>query len=278
MKILKVNWTLFKNSIRNLITAIRSIDYLNNLLNKANLEYVYVKTYRPLPYAPSDIDIFINEKDFSNLMNLLKADGFKITKQGVEMRCRKEEMTRIDIYSSIVYAGVEFNVKDLLFSTKVFVKFLGDRDILIPSPDLDALILLLHDVLGHRTINYIDYLYIKHALFRNPSNILQNILNSDTKDTELIKRCLALFLSLHYKGGFENIAKSPLVISPSVVLDIVGNISFRKKVLYGSSLLVDNFLQLYNNYRNTIPATLKKVIQTALFYHRLIIGDRHILR
>ncbi|MEM1510414.1 MAG: hypothetical protein QW096_11180 [Thermofilaceae archaeon] len=275
-KLLQLFGGYFRDLLREYRKAIHTIEFLNNLLNKVNLEYIYIKTYRPLPYVPNDIDLFIDTKDIPNLMKLLKNNGFKISKHGVEMRCYKKGMTRIDIYTSIVYSGIEFNIKDLIFSTKVSVKFFDNCNIFIPSPDLDALILLLHDILGHRTINYLDYLYIKHALFQNPfSNVLQNILNSDRRGVEVIKRCLALFSSLSFKGRLDNVADFPLMIRPSFVLNILGDISFHKRILYGSSLFIDNFLRLYNIYNNIIPPELKTIVQTALFYHRLLVGDRH---
>jgi len=276
-KILQVCGESIKKSLRNIRTAVHTIDYLSDLLSKPNLEFVFIKTYRPLPYVPNDIDIFVREEDFPTLMKLLKANKFRIVRRGAEIRCYREKMTRVDVYSSIVYAGIRFSIiEDLLLLTRVSVKFLGNHDIIIPSPSLDALLLLLHDILGHKAINYIDYLYIKHFLLGNfNSDIPWIILNSTKAEINYIKKCLALFLSKR-KDVFNNIAEFPLQIEPSLVFNIINDICLRKKILYGSSLLVDHFLQLYNKYIYSIPVKLRNIVQTVLFYHRLLVGDRHI--
>ncbi|MEM3872436.1 MAG: hypothetical protein QXE05_07750 [Nitrososphaeria archaeon] len=278
-KILEICGESLKKSIRSTRTAIYTIDYLNKLLNKAGINYVYIKTYRPLPYALSDIDLFIRSEDFPNLMRLLRAEGFKIVKHGIEIRCHKKGMTRVDVYSSIIYAGIEFKINDLLLSTKILEKFLGDLEIFIPTKALDALLLLIHDILGHRSLNYLDCLYIKQALSDNfNSKILQSILNCNTKEVNLIARCLDLFFSLQYKCTSDSIEEFPIIVSPSLVFNIIDNISSLRKFVYGSSLLIDNLLQFYNEYSDAIPTELKKIVQTMLFYHRLIIGDRHFAR
>ncbi|MEM3713895.1 MAG: hypothetical protein QXF82_02980 [Nitrososphaeria archaeon] len=265
-----------RDSIRGVRLAARTITFLDDLLKKEGIEYVYVKTYRPIPYAPNDIDILIHEDDFEYFTRLLNTYGFKIMRRGVEVRCLREDMTRIDVYSSIIYAGVEFDIKDQLFSKRTYVKFLGNHNFPIPSPELDALIVLLHDVLGHRTINYLDYYYIKYYLLRNlTSNTVLRFLYNVTKGADLVKRCITLLLSLEHGGALKSIKNFPIAFTPSLVLSMMLGISLQKKILYSSSLLVDIFLRLYNNYKNAIPEELRKVIQAALFYHRLIVGDRH---
>ncbi|MEM4947521.1 MAG: hypothetical protein QXH05_05180 [Thermosphaera sp.] len=266
----------FRNSIKDVRLAVRTIAFLNDLLKREGIEYVYVKTYRPIPYAPSDIDILIRDKDFEHFIRLLNTYGFKIVQRGVEVRCFKKNMTRIDVYSSIIYAGIAFEIIDQIFSKRTYVKFLGDYNILIPSPELDALVVLLHDVLGHKTMNYLDYHYIKYYLLSNPANkTVLEFLHSMARGADLIKRCIALFLSLERKGAFENIKDFPIMFTPPLLLSMMIDFSPRKKILYSSSFLVDVFLRFYNFYKDAIPEKLKRIVQVALFYYKLLIGDRH---
>jgi len=276
LRITRVCGAYLRDSIRGVRLAARTITFLDDLLKKEGVEYIYVKTYRPIPYAPNDIDILIHEEDFEYFTRLLNTYGFKIMRRGVEVRCLREDMTRIDVYSSIIYAGVKFDIKHQLFSKRTHVNFLGIHNFSIPSPELDALIVLLHDVLGHRTINYLDYYYIKHYLLRNlTSNTVLRFLYDVTKGAHLVKRCIALLLSLEHEGDLKNIKNFPIAFAPSLMLSMMLGISLQKKILYSSSLLVDIFLRLYNSYKNAIPEELRKAIQAALFYHRLIVGDRH---
>ncbi|MEM4620089.1 MAG: hypothetical protein QW607_07730 [Desulfurococcaceae archaeon] len=277
LRITQICGTYLRDSIRSVRMATRTIMFLDDLLKKEGVEYLYIKTYRPIPYAPNDIDVLVHKDDFEYFTRLLSTYGFKIMRRGVEVRFLREDMTRIDVYSSIIYAGVEFDIKDQLFSKRTSVDFLGSRNFSIPSPELDALIVLLHDVLGHRTINYLDYYYIRYYLLKNlTSNMTFRFIYDITKGTDLIKRCIALLLLLEHDGTLKNIKNFPIKITPPLMFStMMLDFSLQKKILYGSSLLVDVFLRFYNDHKNIIPEELRKAVQTILFYHRLIVGDRH---
>lgn len=144
---------------RRLLMFKKTLTVLKRIFEDANLDLMFIKLYRGVPYVPRDIDILVRGGQFPQLTLAMRRAGFTVRSfQGVENECRKEGLLKIDLYQDFRYMSVRFMDQEFLWKNPRNVNIF-DVECSIPSLAADIVSLSIHDLLGHRYLSFLDFLY-----------------------------------------------------------------------------------------------------------------------
>ena len=214
-------------------SIIEVVDIAENL----GLRILIVKTLKPFPYVPDDVDILVLDNDINQLVTVLRQKGYQLLKIGTpEVTLRKivnGTFVDLDIHIEMGAGPYKYISKQYLWRRHTY-KILSDRKVPVPNDVDELLITIAHSVLKEFSINLADIFHIiftdRETLslayhqstqiglskaFKFASNIAVKVIKSISKNTKdsLKRELLSLFpMRVH-----------PLVIASSYV----ENVSYR---------------------------------------------------
>ncbi|MFC1488148.1 hypothetical protein ACFLRN_10740, partial [Thermoproteota archaeon] len=142
----------------------KTLSYLNSFFSDMELDFMFIKLFRNLDYAPRDVDVLLKRGQTSKILSALKKENICVKSSGnIETKCEKEGLLDIDFYEGFYYLSLNFLDEDFLWKTPKTVTFCG-VECTIPNPDADFLSLIIHSLLGHRYLSLLDFLYAKSFL------------------------------------------------------------------------------------------------------------------
>jgi hypothetical protein len=151
---------------RKLLMFKKTLTTMKQVFRSADLDIMFIKLYRGVPYVPRDIDILIKEEQLQPLTSALRRNGFTVKSfQGVENECRKEGLMKIDLYQDFRYLSLKFMDQEFLWKNPRNVDICG-VNCTIPNLVADLVSLSLHDMLGHRCLSFLDFLYADSIIER----------------------------------------------------------------------------------------------------------------
>lgn len=111
------------------------------------LSYAVVKTLRPIPHIPSDIDILVHPRDMAEASRRLGKDGLDFLSRvpyGVTLHDAESGFS-VDLTEELTVAGLEYVSRDLVLDETIEYR-ICDGDVMIPKPFVDLLIIIGHSV------------------------------------------------------------------------------------------------------------------------------------
>jgi hypothetical protein len=214
-------------------SIIEVVDIAENL----GLRILIVKTLKPFPYVPDDVDILVVDNDINQLVTVLRQKGYQLLKIGTpEVTLRKvvnRTYVDLDIHIEMGAGPYKYISKQYLWRRHTY-KVLSDRKVPVPNDVDELLITIAHSVLKEFSINLADIFHVIFTdgetlsiayhqstqvglskAFKFTSNIAVRVIQSVSKDSKNSSKreLLSLFpMRVH-----------PLVIASSYV----ENLSYR---------------------------------------------------
>ena len=139
----------------------RTFAFLNNIKKRYGIDYILIKACTKIPHIPRDVDTLVHFEDREKIYDLFEREGMAIIySNDVETAFGKGGYTKLDIYSRIYYISMTFIDEDFLWTSRVKDRMFG---IEYPSLSDEAnfLLLLIHSILGHRSMTLLDFLHMK---------------------------------------------------------------------------------------------------------------------
>ena len=257
------------------------IKELNDILTNNHINYVLIKTIMPFKYLSNDIDILVTDaSQYSIFIKALKENGYKILHMSpseVRFKKRKYEQ-RIDIYSSIVYLGL--NLKWLtrsIINEKVKFSLIEKCSLYIPNLANELVLNAFHALLGHNSISLFDKIYclsILDTLSKNFlifNNIIDNIRNKSWPEY-----CAFIILEyLSFSLFNKNLLKSySSMFSYAFLRD--PDINTYQKTLHLFKYIESFPINYVRNISYRVrESKMKSFFQHSLFLWNLIVRNKH---
>jgi len=142
----------------------KSIELLNQVSQRYNLDYILIKDCNTLEHVPRDIDIFIREIDSSRAIEAFEESGLKYAETSItEMILQGDGYVDIEIYNKINYLGKDFIDEDFLFGSRLEHSVFGIKYYGLNN-EANLILTLIHDLVGHRRITLLDFLHIYNIM------------------------------------------------------------------------------------------------------------------
>jgi thymidylate kinase len=267
-----LNEKCWRDENRRLEEFTRTVELLNNISVKYQLNYILFKHCNTYPHIPRDVDIFVNKDAQLNLLSALETAGMKYEQlNSIETSIEKKGFLKVDVYTQVSYFAVEFIDGDYLRRHQAAGAIFG---IQYPGLDMEAnlLLALVHSLFGHRSMSLLDFLHIKH-LRRHMADFASCRAYACQKgwgpSFDLIMTELDNLMERVYEKG-ETI-KFPYIFSKQLILACVSTVDglhIKNKLAFSLSLALD---RLRESQRNSfIYNLLKKFKPSRVFLNQLI--------
>lgn len=263
---------------RKLLIFKRTLTTMKQVFESAGLDLMFIKLYRGVPYVPRDIDILVRSDQLQQLALTMRRAGFTVRSfQGVENECRKEGLLKIDLYQDFRYLSVRFMDQEFLWKNPRKVDIFG-VECSIPSLAADFISLSVHDLLGHRYLSFLDFLYADELVnddLVDPDEAIEQPKKYQWENafyyfTSLIKE---LHVALHSES-FD--VSFPFGFSAKHLLTAFGSfahqdVSEQRKLVFIFSTLVDRVLFHYTLFSRSTSTELSQGIRSNLLgpLHRM---------
>ena len=148
----------------------KTLGFLNDMQKHDGIDYILIKACTKIPHLPRDIDILVRIEDRKKIYDMFEREDMKVIYSNeVETAFNKEGYMKLDIYSRVQYIGMNFIGGEFLWNSRVEDKMFG---IEYPSLSDEAnfLLLLIHSIVGHRSMTLLDFLHMK-VLMNNIQDI-----------------------------------------------------------------------------------------------------------
>lgn len=161
---------------------LKTIIELMDVSRKLEINIIIVKTLKPFPYAPDDIDVLvINNKHLRKLVNYLMNRGYFILKKGTPEITIRKIIGRIsidlDIHTKMGAGPYEYIDKYYLWRRRS-CKRIDSTCVITPNPVDEFLIAAAHAVMKELSINIADTVHVL--------SLDRNLLASIRKQAETI--------------------------------------------------------------------------------------------
>jgi hypothetical protein len=113
----------------------------------ADLDYSIIKTLRPVPHTPSDVDILIRPSEFSEAYRRLSAQKFSTLDEppfGVTLY-DPETRFNVDLSWELTVVGLRYIDRDLILDNTIEYELSGTK-IKVPHQSIDLLVVVDHSV------------------------------------------------------------------------------------------------------------------------------------
>ena len=172
-------------------------DELHSLLVKIGeslegLNYSIVKTLRPVPHLPSDVDIIIDSSDFDEACQRLIKGKFRVLDKcpyGVTFNSF-ETRFNVDLSEELTVAGLKYVDRNLILEESIEHNMNG-TNIKIPKPYVDLLVIVDHSVFKEGIYTLRDF--YTTILWRK---YLPRTLHLASKESDAV--AMQLFLAVTY--------------------------------------------------------------------------------
>ena len=261
-----------------------TIKLLNKVSNDYRIDYIIIKACNAIPHIPRDVDIFVRNEDRSKIIKALEDNGMKCVISDVtETVLRKAGYIDIELYSRICYLGMDFidgcflwesSVKDMMFD----VEYSG------LNKEANFLLMLIHRLLGHRSMSLLDFLHMKYL--RDDINV--DVCRRHAHENgwgsvfDLALNELNILYEKIYKEG--SVVHFPYLYDRNFMLKCVSEIDGlrmgkRNKIIFHLSLIQDRFIhELKDSFSYNLLKSFKPSRVVITFFIRLVKrmrGDMH---
>jgi len=262
----------------------QTITLLNNISDNTGIDYILIKACTTVPHVPRDVDILVRGRDKKRISEALANAGMKrIYSNEVETSLDKAGYMKVDIYTGINYAAINFIDDAFLWGARIEDEVFGIR---CPSLNNEAnfLLMLIHTLFGHREMTLLDFLHLKSLRHNMDIDICRKYAYGMGWGTTF-ELALAELESLHRRIYEEREAiQFPYLFGRSFILrcfsTIEGfNIKGSAKFFFNLSFLLDRFfyelkkLPLYE-YGSSNFQSIRHLLNSLNYFARTRIGDR----
>lgn len=150
-----------KTAIEQLQNTIRT---LNQVAANSGVEFALIKDANSVRHIPRDVDVLVRPAEKEEFLDSAIEYGLECEQSGnIETSLTGEDVFPIDVYTRIIYFGVEFlettYILDSIVDKEAFnVKYPG------LTKEAALLLTMVHGVFGHRRFTLLDYLHIQNLL------------------------------------------------------------------------------------------------------------------
>ena len=138
---------------------IKTVDFINTISKKYDIEYILIKFFNTVPHIPNDIDLFIRKDERQKFMKILEQNGMVCIHSSPAETKFKGQYRKIDIYTEICYVGVEF-IDEKFLRQSVTQNDLFEVKYSGLNKEADFLLLIPHALFGHRRLTLLDFLHL----------------------------------------------------------------------------------------------------------------------
>ena len=262
----------------------KTITLLNDVSKDYGIEYIIIKACNAIPHIPRDIDIFVRNEDRTRIIEAIEDKGMKCVISDVtETVLRKAGYIDVELYSKICYLGMDFidgsffwesSVKDMMFD----VEYSG------LNKEANFLLMLIHRLLGHRSMSLLDFLHMKYL--RDDINVDVCRRHAHEKGWgsvfDLALNELNILYEKIYKEG--SVVHFPYLYDRKFMLKCVSEIDRlkmgkRNKIIFHLSLIQDRIIhELKDSFSYNLLKSFKPSRVVITFFIRRVKkmrGDMH---
>jgi hypothetical protein len=256
----------------------KTVDYVETVLDEAQIDYLFIKLYRAIKYNPRDVDIIIKKPDNVRVIEEFtkRESGLKLYSDA-EANIETTDLLKIDLYNGFYYFSRNFLDKDFLWRNSRKVEIAG-RKCPIPSREADFASLLVHSIISHRYLSLLDFMYA-HALLL--SNLDFDLVVEQAKKHgwepiyhAMINVIRSIGQDLYFNG--MNV-RFPIMFSPRFILRFI-DLNTKRKIAFTSSNVVDLALNKYQGFQGAynveIPEKIHKLTLQGMRKVKAWVGDR----
>ena len=221
---------------------------INRVLGKNNVDYLIIKTDRPLPYITLDVDVLVKPDKIRYTMELFRKEGFKVRyfPQKKQYDIIKNGLLRIDLHANVNWLGTKFLDTEFLWKERRYTTIAGIT-CPVPSKTVEWCLTVAHILFERLYISLLDYLYLKKC--EHEVNLLE-ILKQAKKYRW--KRPFKLFykryIKLRTNGSF------PYLFSPIEVIRLfVDRLLSRRLKLFDVLYYIFCYIRYLLSSRTKVP-------------------------
>lgn len=153
-----------------LIKYKKTIEMIDQLSNRYDIDYILIKDCNTIPHIPRDIDIFIKSEDRVRYITALEDIGMKCTQSGIAETSLTGNYLKTDIYTEICYMGIDFIEGSYLLNSRIENEIFGTKYTGLNN-ESNFLLLLIHSLFGHRSMSLLDFQHLNNLYDKTDLNI-----------------------------------------------------------------------------------------------------------
>ena len=158
---------------RQLVKLTDTLQFISGLLGDNGIDFLTIKTFKGVPFATQDVDIFIKKTDLKQVQSLLQKRDLQET-NGKYMKIltaldlgspgfRRHDLLNLDLYTEIPWEGLGSFDHDYLWSNSRWMDLHGIK-YRIPNYGADILSQLSSALFTDRKITLLDFIYVTSLL------------------------------------------------------------------------------------------------------------------
>jgi hypothetical protein len=282
--------TYMENEEKKLVLLKKTLSIIKELCEEEALDFMFIKLYRGISYAPRDVDVLIKPSDMRRTISIFKMNGFNVKIfSNVEIQCLRTDLLKVDLYCGFYYLSLPFIDDEFLWKDPRIVDMQG-FDCPIPSPEADFLSIVIHSLLGHRRLSLLDFLYAKSLLNSRRLSFDKMLKEAEKYGwahafTKVFHTLEDLHESLYSNPNFPKGTRFPFVYPTKFVFKAFQGfaglpVNTRTKFLFALSAFLDATYHTYLDVGQVvpieIPEQLKNIVAKSLYKVRQQRGDRKI--
>jgi len=271
---------------KNLIKLKKTLHFINSLFEREGLDFMFIKLYRGIPYAPRDVDILVRKEQSHQIFAALKRRNITLKRfNGVETQFKEEGLLKVDLYQGFYYLSLDFLDGEFLWKDSRTVNVSG-VDCLIPSYEADFLSLIIHAILGHRYLSLLDFLYAKSLLNRK-LNLDESLRQAkkygwSSAFLTMVSTIQNIHQELYLGANTTKLINFPYTFSPRFILKAFQGfsnmpISAKTKFTFILSTMIDSVFHEYQMIQRSTsfeaPDEVKNAVMRIIHKVRGLSGD-----
>lgn len=158
-----------KEGEKSLGVATKTINIIDDVLKKENLDYLIVKTFKYLDYVTFDMDFLVRYEDFEKVIEAFKKHDVKVTphpnpqSQGLHQKnCFRKGTLTMDLHRKFFWLGVDHIDLEYVWGAPTKREMYG-VNCLVPNLETDFLLHNKQLVNERGYITLLDFLAVKYA-------------------------------------------------------------------------------------------------------------------
>jgi hypothetical protein len=259
----------------------KTISLINHTSNIRGIPCIIIKNCSTVPHVPRDIDIFVQAKNRTAVLEALVEKGMKCEYSSQAETSLAGDYQKTDIYTRICYFGVDFLDAEFLHKSITMRKAFGIEYSSL-CDEADLLLSVVHSLFGHRRISMLDYWHIRHLMATADMTKCQQYAGLKGWQS-LFETAISAFNNLTRESETPGTSvRYPYLFDRSLILKCIDGIeglrmSKRQRRLLTISLIQDGVVQSLENSPVSdlvkSSASLRRLANTVTTIARLERGD-----
>jgi len=278
--------TKIRDESKELLRFVKTIKVVQHVLEKGDIDFMFIKLYRSMPYVPRDVDILLRREDLQAAVSLFRKNGFNVEAfSDVEIGCERPDLLKVDLYCGFYYVSLPFMDTKFLWANQRTVD-ICDVSCIVPSLEADFLSLVIHSLLGHRRLSLLDFLYAKHLLYSeclNFDDMLRETGKYGWKNAfvRVSEKIRDIHNDLYFKSNTLRSFNFPYTFSTKFILESfqsLAGLGVNTKIKFMLSALLDAMYHRYVSVGYAVPFEMpdrvKSFVMGSFYEARKQRGDR----